>query len=229
MTYLYQKQIKHFEHYENVGLKVYVVDGFGHKDYYNSSKRHYLQSHLLKNFKLVKDRLRFNGREIIIEFDDVQWAGNYANAIKVIDFLQKNSIPYELIITGGRGLRFSIFTKINYAQSTIFALYCYSCYLIGIDWQTSGMPENKAVNHCVGCIGKIGKLGYYATYSKEVPEKRPQIKIFEVQFPEKVELWNVSKKFLVNALDYASKIPKKEVMKNYEKFKYKKPLLELKW
>lgn len=228
--YLYEKQLKHFELYEKAGLHVYVVDGFGHKDYYNKNKRYYVNSYSLRNFKPISDRLRFNGREIVIEFDDDNWIANIDQAYDVKSYLQENLIPFELITTGGRGLRFHIFTYNKYNQSTIFALYLYLCKLIGINYETSGYPENYNKDHCVGVIGKQSKrLGYFATHYEYVPEHRPKTTIAEIKIPNEINLWDVPMDFLFKALEYASTIPEKKKKETYGKYRYRKPITIVKW
>lgn len=215
-----------------VGSPVCVFDGAGHEKFYGDNKRPYNLSKLLENGNLVNDRVRFNSHEIIIEADKEDWELNYTNGNKIKDYLEVNNIPFMLIITGGKGMRFHIFIENSryITQKQIFFLYVYLCQCIGLKWQEHGVPENKQTNHILGCIGKIGKYGFYATYSNIIPLKRPQTRLEDIKFPEKIQTWEVPDNVFNFAIDYGRSIPEVSIKQTLTKWRYKgRMLLILKW
>lgn len=224
-------QVKHFEKLSNaVGTPLCVFDGLGHKKFYGKNKRHFRNSIRLKAGLIVKDRLRFNGIEIILEADNEDWDINHINGNKIKAFLDKNNVPHMLIITGGKGLRFHIFLEKTRAisQEHIFYIYCYLCKCIDLNWKEHGVPENKHKHHLLGCIAKIGKYGYYATCSETIPWERPKTKSQQVKFPKKIQTWDIPNDLFETAIDYGKTISIKNVSSVLRKFSYKKPMLVIK-
>ena len=216
---------------EVVGTPVNIFDGMGHKNFFGANKTVYYISNLHKKGQLVQDRIRFNGQEIVIDPDYDDWLKVKESGDKIIDLLNKEKIPFMLQFSG-RCIRISIFVKdkiIYYAkkkhiepQQMCFYVYQYLCKLIGINWQDFGVPENKSKNHLLGCIGKKNlKTGLYATWINDLlPSKRFETKQSNVQFPDKIETWDVSDDFLDKAYDYSSKIPEQEVQETLSRTKY---------
>ena len=224
------QQIDYFKRLSEInGYPVFVFDGNGHKGFFGKNKHHYQISSLHKKGFMVQDRLRFNGQEIIFD-PDCSWFEVKKVGDKILDFLNKNQIPYEILFSG-RNIRIHIYVNDslkNYARSRridaqkmCFYLYQHLCYLVGIDWREFGVPENKAKNHLLGTIGKRNaKTGFYCTYIKEIPQEQPQTNLSDVRFPEKLKFWDIPQEPLDKAFDYSSKIPEQEVQKTFVDKRY---------
>lgn len=230
MTEIINKQKEYFARIsKTVEDLLCIWDGAGHKDFYGKNKRTYLESKRLNYGQLITDRLRFNGREIILDPSFKDWNLNYIDGIKIKNFLDKGGIPYDLIYTGGKGIRFSIFLKQSLTQQEIFALYVYLCSRIDIKWETNGVPENKQKNHLLGVAGKIGSYKSVASWIEEIPKERPRFNFANFKFNPNVKDWNIPKSFIGEAKEITKLIPRTVVEKTYSKFRYRKPLLILKW
>ena len=218
MTSKIPKQQTHFELLSSVmGFPVCIFRGKGHFGFFKD-KIPYHQTD-----KIVSDRLRFNSREIIIESDTIDWDHNFKYGNKIKEFLDNKNIPYMLIITGGRGMRFHVFLD-KYSelpQQKIFFVYAYLCHCIGLDWQKHGVPENKSVNHLLGCISKLGKFGGYASWYDKIPITRPKLKLSEIKFPEKIELWKIPEEIFDESISFGESIPKKIVSNTMNQFRYR--------
>lgn len=226
-----EQQKRFFELLSNtLKQSVYVWDGVGHKAFFGRNKRHFRVSQLHNAGFLVNDILRFNGRQLTFDFDNDDWNINKTNAQLLKNYLDKNNIPYLIIITGGRGLRFQIYldTNLPLLQDHIFYLYAYICNNCFLNWENFGVPENKQKNHLLGTIGKKGKLGFYATYSETIPDKRPETKLSEIKFPSEIKLWKLDKSFVSNALAFGNSLSKEEIKTTFQRFRYKKSVM-LKW
>ena len=227
---LVNRQLDYFEKLTELNCKPdFVFDGSGHKNFFGNNKHHYQTSWLHKQGKLVQDRLRFNGQEIIID-PDCDWSEVKKKGDKILNFFEDNSIPYELLLTG-RNVRFHIYTTNsiqNYAreimkdpQQLCFYVYQFLCHSIGINWQDFGVPENQARDHLLGTIGKKNiKTGFYCTWSDIIPEIKPETKLCNIKFSDELRSWNIKKDFLNDAINYSSKIPEKEVKLIFKNKKY---------
>lgn len=221
-----QKQIKHFEKLtEALMSPACVKDGLDHRQFYGIQKTTYRVSKRLAKGLIIEDRLRYNRQEIVIEADNESWGLNYHDGNKIKDYLDKNNIPYTLIITGGKGLRFHIFLSQKVLeQNWIFYLYAYICDKIDLDWKTHGVPENKSTNHLLGCIGKKSlkeDYGWYATHSNIIPEQRPKTLSHEVVFPSEIKTWNLPTRFLNMAIIFSKTIPKSSTRATMQNFRYR--------
>tara|TARA_Y100000310_G_scaffold115633_1_gene114198 strand:- start:3344 stop:4039 length:696 start_codon:yes stop_codon:yes gene_type:complete len=213
---LVNQQIEYFKLLTSaIGSPLYIFDGYGHENYFGRGRRVYSISQKLRYGKPIQDVLRYDAKQIVFDDNFNSWELVRDNGNKIIDYLNKKKIPYEIIITGGRGIRINVYLDsiFHVTQERIFYVYCYLCNQIGIDWKDFGIPENKSKNHLLGTIGKVGKTGYYSTYTKELPFDRPKTLPQDIKFPKEIKVWGLPRHFLYAAIAFGESIPKKEIKK----------------